>query len=94
MLCPKGVKRYMQDEHPDRLLTPLARDEAHGFQPIDWDAALDRTAREIQRIQAAYRRAFARKVTVCVGGFTAHQVWAATSETLRGRVFLQRRGRG
>ena len=26
-LCPKGVKRYMQDEHPDRLLTPLARDE-------------------------------------------------------------------
>ena len=22
-LCPKGVKRYMQDEHPDRLLTPL-----------------------------------------------------------------------
>src|SRR4026208_2317090 len=31
-LCPKGVKRYMQDEHPDRLLTPLARDEARGFQ--------------------------------------------------------------
>ena len=54
-LCPKGVKRYMQDEHPDRLLTPLARDEARGFQPIDWDAALDRTAREIQRIQAALR---------------------------------------
>ena len=35
-LCPKGVKRYMQDEHPDRLLSPLARDEARGsFQPID-----------------------------------------------------------
>ena len=55
-LCPKGVKRYMQDEHPDRLLTPLARDEARGFQPIDWDTALDRTAREIQRIQSAYGR--------------------------------------
>ena len=55
-LCPKGVKRYMQDEHPDRLLTPLARDEARGFQPITWDAALDRTAREIQRIQSAYGR--------------------------------------
>ena len=27
-LCPKGVKRYMQDEHPDRLLTPLVRDES------------------------------------------------------------------
>ena len=38
-LCPKGVKRYMQDEHPDRLLTPLARDEGRGFQPIEWDGA-------------------------------------------------------
>ena len=55
-LCPKGVKRYMQNEHPDRLLTPLVRDEERGFQPIDWDTALDRTAREIQRIQAAYGR--------------------------------------
>jgi assimilatory nitrate reductase catalytic subunit len=53
-LCPKGVKRYLQDEHPDRLLTPLERDPGHGFRPIDWSAALDRTAREIQRIQAAY----------------------------------------
>src|SRR6185312_940222 len=41
---------------PDRLLTPLIRDEARGFQPIDWDTALDRTAREIQRIQSAYGR--------------------------------------
>ena len=23
MLCPKGVKRYMQSNHPDRLLDPL-----------------------------------------------------------------------
>jgi len=55
-LCPKGVKRYMQDEHPDRLLTPLARDDAQGFLPIDWTAALDRTAREIQRIQSVHGR--------------------------------------
>ena len=26
MLCPKGVKRYMQSTHPDRLLSPLMRD--------------------------------------------------------------------
>ena len=26
-LCPKGVKRYMQDNHPDRLLHPLKRVE-------------------------------------------------------------------
>jgi assimilatory nitrate reductase catalytic subunit len=55
-LCPKGVKRYLQDGHPDRLLTPLARDEGRGFRPIDWSAALDRTAQEMQRIQAAYGR--------------------------------------
>jgi assimilatory nitrate reductase catalytic subunit len=55
-LCPKGVKRYLQDDHPDRLLTPLARDEARGFHPIEWDDALDRTAGEIRRVQAAYGR--------------------------------------
>jgi assimilatory nitrate reductase catalytic subunit len=32
-LCPKGVKRYMQDEHPDRLTSPLARAEGTGFTP-------------------------------------------------------------
>ena len=25
-LCPKGVKRYLQGSHPDRLLDPLERD--------------------------------------------------------------------
>src|SRR6185295_7166456 len=49
--------RYMQDGHPDRLLAPRARDEERGgFQPIDWETALDRTAQEIQRIQSAYGR--------------------------------------
>ncbi|MGE5245967.1 MAG: molybdopterin oxidoreductase family protein [Betaproteobacteria bacterium] len=55
-LCPKGVKRYMQDEHPDRLRAPLERVEGEGFREIAWEAALDRTAREIQRIQSAYGR--------------------------------------
>jgi len=53
-LCPKGVKRYMQDEHPDRLKSPLLRVEGKGFEPISWDAALDRVVREITRIQQAY----------------------------------------
>src|SRR5512141_3095726 len=26
MLCPKGVKRYLQGAHPDRLLTAFRRD--------------------------------------------------------------------
>src|SRR5215470_13470412 len=50
-LCPKGVKRYMQDEHPDRLKSPLARVEGVGFAPISWEAALDRTAASIRSIQ-------------------------------------------
>ena len=50
-LCPKGIKRYLQGDHPDRLLTPLERAEGEGFRAISWDAALDRTASEIRRIQ-------------------------------------------
>ena len=53
-LCPKGVKRYMQDEHPDRLKSPLQRVPGKGFEPISWEAALGRVASEIQRIQGAY----------------------------------------
>ena len=41
-LCPKGVKRYMQDEHPDRLKTPLERVEGRGFEPIGWEPAMER----------------------------------------------------
>jgi assimilatory nitrate reductase catalytic subunit len=52
-LCPKGVKRYLQGSHPDRLLDPLARTDT-GFQKVGWDAALDRVASEIRRIQAQH----------------------------------------
>lgn len=55
-LCPKGVKRYLQGSHPDRLLAPLERDPSSpdGFRQISWDVALERTVAEIRRIQAAY----------------------------------------
>lgn len=54
-LCPKGVKRYMQDGHVDRLTGPLENaGMGAGFRRISWDAALDRTAREIRRIQQTY----------------------------------------
>ncbi len=52
-LCPKGVKRYMQNEHPDRLLNPLKRTDS-GFARISWDEALDTTVHEIKRIQQQY----------------------------------------
>ncbi|HSK34946.1 MAG TPA: molybdopterin-dependent oxidoreductase, partial [Propionicimonas sp.] len=55
-LCPKGVKRYLQNAHPDRLLEPIERDpsSAEGFRKVSWDHALDRTVAEIGRIQAAH----------------------------------------
>ncbi len=53
-LCPKGVKRYMQDEHPDRLKSPLQRVEGKGFASIAWDAAMERIVGEIRRIQRTY----------------------------------------
>jgi assimilatory nitrate reductase catalytic subunit len=53
MLCPKGVKRYLQGSHPDRLLHALQRDPnaPGGFRPMPLDQALDRVAGEIKRIQ-------------------------------------------
>ncbi|MBI3881744.1 MAG: molybdopterin-dependent oxidoreductase, partial [Verrucomicrobia bacterium] len=52
-LCPKGVKRYMQNEHPDRLVTPLVR-SASGFNIASWEEALGKTVAAIQRIQAEH----------------------------------------
>ncbi len=56
MLCPKGVKRYLQGSHPDRLLTAFQRDPsaAAGFSPMPYQQAIARTASEIGRLQAAY----------------------------------------
>jgi assimilatory nitrate reductase catalytic subunit len=53
MLCPKGVKRYLQGSHPDRLVTALRRDRSApgGFSPIGYEQAIARVAHEITRIQ-------------------------------------------
>lgn len=53
MLCPKGVKRYLQSGHPDRLLDPLMRSD-DGFRKAGWDEAIDFTARRLREIQAKY----------------------------------------
>jgi len=50
-LCPKGVERYLQNNHPDRLLHPLQREEGKGFKNVSWNAAMEKTVSEIQRIQ-------------------------------------------
>jgi assimilatory nitrate reductase catalytic subunit len=50
MLCPKGVKRYLQNNHPDRLLDPLLRTDS-GFRTASWDEALDFAARRLREVQ-------------------------------------------
>jgi assimilatory nitrate reductase catalytic subunit len=53
MLCPKGVKRYLQGAHPDRLLRSLRRTES-GFAPISYEEALDYTADRLKAIRDKY----------------------------------------
>jgi assimilatory nitrate reductase catalytic subunit len=57
-LCPKGVKRYLQGAHPDRLLSAYERDPSApgGFRPVAYEAAIGRVAAEIERIQAQHGR--------------------------------------
>jgi assimilatory nitrate reductase catalytic subunit len=59
MLCPKGIKRYLQGAHPDRLLTAFKRDAnvPEGFSPIGYDEAIKRVASEISRIQKQHGNA-------------------------------------
>ena len=56
MLCPKGVKRYLQGSHPDRLTSALRRDSSApgGFSPMPYDDAIARVASEIARLQDAH----------------------------------------
>jgi assimilatory nitrate reductase catalytic subunit len=54
-LCPKGIKRYLQNNHPDRLLRPMVR-SGRGFAPLPWDEALDLVAERVQRLQRRWGR--------------------------------------
>ena len=53
MLCPKGVKRYLQSNHPDRLLDPLMRSES-GFRKSTWEESLSFVAGRLREIQEKY----------------------------------------
>ena len=55
MLCPKGVKRYLQGGHPDRLLSPLLRTE-NGFREAGWEESINLVVGNIRRIQEKYGR--------------------------------------
>ena len=55
-LCVKGWSAADTLRHPERLLTPLARNDHGDLVPVDWDVALDRIASAIRRTQASYGR--------------------------------------
>ena len=56
LLCPKGVKRYLQGGHPDRLTTALKRDASAkgGFSEYAYDEAIKEVAEKIKAIQAEH----------------------------------------
>jgi assimilatory nitrate reductase catalytic subunit len=55
-LCPKGISRYLQNHHPDRLVRAYCRDGSApgGFRAIGYDEAIARVASEIERIQRTH----------------------------------------
>ena len=56
MLCPKGVKRYLQGSHPDRLLHAYRRDPSasSGFSEMNYEQAIRTVADAIQSIQTKH----------------------------------------
>lgn len=56
MMCPKGVKRYLQNGHPDRLLHAYKKDPSApgGFSAMSYEEAIQRVAAEIDRIQTTH----------------------------------------
>lgn len=53
-LCPKGILRYMQDNHPDRLTSPIVNTPGVGFVKTTWAKSMDKVVSEINRIQSKY----------------------------------------
>jgi assimilatory nitrate reductase catalytic subunit len=53
MLCPKGVTRYLQGTHPDRLERSLLRRDG-SFQEVSYEEAIDYTARRIRETKQKY----------------------------------------
>jgi len=50
-LCARGQAALQGLYNPDRVTGPMARNTAGGFDPIDWDAAIQRLSAEVRRAQ-------------------------------------------
>ena len=53
-LCPKGVKRYMQGSHPDRLMHPMENTPGVGYKNISWEEAYGKVIEAINSIQSKH----------------------------------------
>ncbi len=104
MLCPKGIKRYLQGAHPDRLQSAYERDESSpgGFRPIAYEQAIERTAGEIRRIQGSYGRdamavlsgaSLTTEKAYLVGKF-AHMALGTSNIDYNGRLCMVSAGAG
>ncbi len=52
-LCPKGWKAYEFIDHPDRLQTPLIKENGT-FREASWEEALNLSARKFSAIKSKY----------------------------------------
>ncbi len=104
MLCPKGVKRYLQQAHPDRLLHAYERDKASasGFRRLGYEDAVRRLAEAIERIQREHGpNAFAllsgasltTEKTYLMGKF-AHMCLRTSNIDYNGRLCMVSAGAG
>jgi assimilatory nitrate reductase catalytic subunit len=53
-LCIKGWTSVEILSHPERLLSPLARNAGGALAPVSWDEALNRTAAAVKNTQSIY----------------------------------------
>jgi len=104
MMCPKGIKRYLQQAHPDRLLHAYAKDASApgGFRPMPYDDAIRQTASAIDAIQRTHGRdAFAvltgasltTEKTYLMGKF-AHMCLRTANIDYNGRLCMVSAGAG
>lgn len=104
MLCPKGIKRYLQSAHPDRLLTAFERDETSpsGFRAMNYEEAIARVAGEIERIQTQYGKdafsilsgaSLTTEKTYLMGKF-AHMCLKTSNIDYNGRLCMVSAGAG
>jgi len=104
MLCPKGVKRYLQQAHPDRLLTAYQKDAASpsGFRALPYEDGIRLVAEAIERIQREHGRdAFAvlsgasltTEKTYLMGKF-AHMCLRTANIDYNGRLCMVSAGAG